>query len=551
MLRKLFISNFALIDQVEINFEKEFSVITGETGAGKSILLGALGLILGNRSDHSSLKNKEKKCIVEGVFDIKEYALLPFFKEQDLDYEHSTILRREISPSGKSRSFINDTPTTLDTLKKFGSYIIDIHSQQQSFQLNNASFQLEVIDSLAQTQETLEQYKENYHAFQQLQRSVVELSEKIIESKKQEDYLNFQFQELERLDIKEGEGGTLEEEQRKFANSEEIIRNFSRLVALLSEGEENTIDRLSEIRNTLDFTLKYDSSLQNIRDRVESLLIELKDVGDELEQKATSFYYDSERHSYVEGRLGEFYRLLQKHQISEVDQLLHVQTELEKKLMNIDSYEEELKGLETQKESIEKLLHQLASSLSEQRKSVLQKLEKDVESSLKELGIPDAKFKVACQEMNEFTRNGKDKFEFLFSANKGISPIKVAKSASGGEISRLMLSIKKIVADQSQLPTILFDEIDTGVSGEVAEKVGNILKEMSRNRQVVAITHLPQLAAKGKQHLFVYKSVEKDRSITKIKELNQEARVEELAKMLSGARISDAAINNAKELLTQ
>lgn len=551
MLIQLSIQNFALIDHVVIDFKNNLSVITGETGAGKSILLGALGLILGKRAEHSNLKDQTQKCIVEGTFSIADYKLESFFEKNDLDYAASTIIRREINKQGKSRSFINDTPTTLEVMKQLGSKLIDIHSQQQSTLINDENFQLTCIDSLAGNRSFLEKYKVHFEQFKRLCREINTLKERAQEARKQEDYLNFQFQELELLNLVKGELYDLEQEQRLFANSEEIIRNISQVRSIVGEEEGNLLDRLNEVKQLLGNTERFDSSLEEMHSRVSSLLIELQDVNNDIERKAEELTYDPERHEFVEERLGDIYRLQQKHQLSEADDLIELKEELEEKLGNILSFELEIEKLEKQLIVEEEKLTEVANTLRERRLKKLANFEKQVEKRLVHLGIPHAKFKVKHLVKEQFTSSGRDQFNFLFTANKGIEPALVSKTASGGELSRLMLSVKEIMADHGQLPTILFDEIDTGVSGDIAEKMGSILSNMGNKRQVIIITHLPQLAAKGKQHYFVYKSVENDRSITQIKTLQEEERVDELAKMLSGKNITKTAINNAKELLTQ
>lgn len=549
MLQQLSIQNFALIDQVEIDFYNGLSVITGETGAGKSILLGALGLILGKRADHSVLKDSNRKCIVEGTFKLKSYDLQAFFIEHNLDYSDESILRREINGNGKSRSFINDTPCTLEVIKKLGIQLIDIHSQQQTLQINDASFQLKIVDALANNSSLLVDYKLTFEGYQNVTKKLAEFKIHIAEAKQQEDYLNFQFEELDKLNLQPEENDKLEQEQSRFANSEEILRNLSLGQNILSDKEENIIDQLGTFKQTLVQSEKFDEDFTSLLERVKSTLIELEDVASELESKAQLFEYDPERHQFVEQRLGEIHRLQKKHNCTQADDLIQIKEEIETQLLGLNNSDEALEKLEKELEKLESQISKQCKLLTKSRVSVLRKFEKQVQETLTHLGIPFAQLDVKHNILEEYSKNGKDAFDFLFSANKGIEPSVVSKTASGGETSRLMLAIKEILAKHQQLPTILFDEIDTGVSGEIAEKMGTILANMGKQRQVISITHLPQLAAKGEHHYFVYKDDANERSTTQLKKLSQEERVAELAKMLSGAIMTEAAMNNARELL--
>ena len=549
MLNQLSIQNFALIDQVEIDFSGGLSVITGETGAGKSILLGALGLILGKRANHSVLKDTSRKCIVEGVFDLRGYKLSVFFDKNDLDYSDSSILRREINGNGKSRSFINDTPCTLDVLKKLGSQLIDIHSQQQTLQLNDSQFQLKIVDALAGNDKLLSSYQKDFVVYQNLKTRIQSFEQELAEAKQQEDYLNFQFKELEELNLKVGENDVLEQEQKRFANSEDILKNLSEAQSLLTDKEDNIIGQLSALKQCMQQSEQYDSDFTELLGRVSSMLIELQDVSSEVEGKSQDFEYDPERHRVVEERLGDIHRLQKKHVCSDADALIEIKENIESQLLAVSNSDEQLKSLEKELDQIKEKLATQASKLTKKRKASLPSFQTKVEETLQSLGIPFACLRVEHQNQNDFTKSGKDSFDFLFSANKGIDPAKVSKTASGGETSRLMLAIKEIIAQHQQLPTILFDEIDTGVSGEIAEKMGTILAKIGKQRQVISITHLPQLAAKGEHHYFVYKDVVNDRSSTQLKKLTDDERISELAKMLSGSTLTEAALNNAKELL--
>ncbi|MEQ8624534.1 MAG: DNA repair protein RecN [Vicingaceae bacterium] len=551
MLKQLSVQNFALIDQIKIDFDNGLSVITGETGAGKSILLGALSLILGNRADHDSLKDKTQKCIIEGAFDVSNYDLKSFFDHVELDYADNTIIRREINPQGKSRNFINDTPTTLGVMKSLGSRLIDIHSQHQSLKINDAVFQLEVLDALANNQTRLSNYQAIYSEFKQLSAKLDELRGEAAESKTQEDYLNFQFEELEALSLKEGEVEGLEIEQERFANSEEIINNMSQLITGLSQGETNVVDSLSQLKQLLSQTEKFDASLKEESERLTSLHIELLDLAAELESKAENFHHDPERQEIVEERLAEVHRLQVKHQLATADELIPLKIKLEQQLEAISTVDLQIIATEKELNKSKKDLEDLAIQLSKKRNEASKKLILAVENTIHQLGMQYAKLEVSHTNREDFNQYGLDDFEFLFSANKGMQPQLISKTASGGEISRLMLAIKRVLAEYKQMPTILFDEIDTGVSGEVANQMGIILEEIASQRQVISITHLPQIAAKGKSHFYVYKQEGGERSVSQMKRLNHDERVEEIAKMLSGSKLSEAARINAKELLSQ
>ena len=551
MLTHLHIQNFALIDQIEIDLSRGLSVITGETGAGKSILLGALGLILGKRADHTILKNKGRKCIVEGSFFIKDYPLKALFDKYDLDYSEESTLRREINGNGKSRSFINDTPCTLDVLKLIGGQLIDIHSQQQSKQINDPLFQLEVLDALAKNSELLQKYKLSYSIFKSLKIKFAEATAAALTLSKEQDFLNFQFKELESLDLKKGENEALEIEQIRFSNSEDVLNSLQQIQLLLEEDEDNLISKMGKLKQLISTVSKFDSGLDGFVERTQSLYLELQDMNSELSDKASDFEYQPERHQLVEERLGEIHRLHKKHGVESVEDLMELKNTLEEQLISISSSDERLDKLKQSIQGERNKLENFSSQLTKKRLAVISALQLKVEGTLKSLGISHAQFIVSFEPKNDFSSVGKDSFQFLFSANKGVVPTLVSKTASGGESSRLMLAIKDILAEHQQLPTILFDEIDTGVSGEIAEKMGAILSTMGEKRQVISITHLPQLAAKGNHHYFVFKDDSSERSITQIKRLTTDERLEELAKMLSGAKLTVAAMNNAKELLHQ
>lgn len=551
MLKQLSVQNFALIDELTIHFSDGLSVITGETGAGKSILLGALRLILGERADHSSLKRQDEKCIIEGVFEVSAYDIKDLFEEHELDYWEETIIRREISPQGKSRSFINDTPTTLDVMKRIGERLIDIHSQHQSLQINDADFQLTVIDALASNQSLRKDYSVKYKAYTELKDRLNKLEETASEAQKEEDYLRFQFEELEALDLKAGEVDDLENEQERLANSEEILRNFSQIDDILNQSEENAIQMLRQVKLLIDQSSRYFEEMEEVSARFQSSLIEIEDLAQELGAKAENFDFDPSRQQFVEERLGEIHRLQKKHLMNNAEELIQLKEEIDQKLAELSNFDLEIEKLSKSLAQVKTELYDLANALSKGRLKVIETISKHVEESLAKLGIPHAVLSIKHEKLKVAQAKGIDQFSFLFSANKGVAPQLVAKTASGGEISRLVLSIKALLAEHQQLPTILFDEIDTGVSGEVADQMGSLLSEIAKKRQVISITHLPQIAAKGKSHYFVYKSNDGERTKTQIRSLEQEERINEIAKMLSGKNLTDAAINNAKELLEQ
>lgn len=551
MLKQLSIQNFALIDELNIRFSEGLSVITGETGAGKSILLGALRLILGERADHSSLKNQSEKCIIEGVFSVKQYALQALFEDNDLDYWEETIIRREISPQGKSRNFINDTPTTLEVMKRLGERLIDIHSQHQSLQINDPDFQLNVIDALASNHHLRLDYSTTFKQYSKLKKQLTEVTLEAAEAQKEEDYLRFQFEELEALNLQPDEVQALEKEQEFLANSEEILRNLSQIDGILSQREENALEMLRQVKLLMDQSSRYFEDMEEMNQRYKSSLIELEDIAQEISTKAENLEFDPNRQQLVEERLGEIHRLQKKHSMENAEHLVDFKDELDQKLAELSNYDIQIEKLSKELNQSELKLNEFSKILSKSRLKVLDTISEKVEESLKKLGIPHAVLSIDHQLRSEAQSDGIDQFNFLFSANKGVAPQQVAKTASGGEVSRLVLSIKALLADHQQLPTILFDEIDTGVSGEVADQMGSLLSDIAQKRQVISITHLPQIAAKGQSHYFVFKSNDEERTKTQMRALTEDERINEIAKMLSGKNLSEAAINNAKELLQQ
>ncbi len=549
MLKHLSVQNYALIDKLEVDFTEGLTIITGETGAGKSILLGALGLIAGTRADSQALQDKSKKCIIEAIFKIKDYSLKDFFNENELDYEELTSIRREINPEGKSRAFINDTPVTLNQLKELGERLIDIHSQHQTLSLNGTDFQLSVVDAFAKHDDLLNEYQIEFKQYKQLEKQLNGLLEREAQAKKDLDYYQFQFNELEDAHLKPNEQVEMEQELETLNNAEEIKVNLSKAVFSLSGGEQNLLSSLNEIKLLLASMSKFKNEIAEFSDRLNSSFIELKDISNELEALEQDIVYDAKRIELLNGKLDEIYRLQQKHQVKTIEELIAIKDELSNKLLDFGSLEVEIEKVKKELDKINKLLVSKSKSISENRKKVIPKIEKEIANLLASLSMPNAQLKINQTTTSEFTSTGIDKINFMFSANKGSDFKELNKVASGGELSRLMLSIKSLIAQLTALPTIIFDEIDTGVSGDVADKVGTIMSGMSSKMQVITITHLPQIASKGKSHLFVYKEDKSNKTYSNIKKLNADERIQEIAKMLSTGNPTAAAISNAKELL--
>ncbi len=549
MLNHLSVQNYALIDKLEIDFSNGLTIITGETGAGKSILLGALALIAGSRSDAQTLLDKTKKCIVEVTFNIKGYALKDFFDEHELDYENTTTLRREINPEGKSRAFINDTPVTLAQLKELTAYLIDIHSQHETLSLNGSEFQLSVIDAFAAHDDLLNEYEGNFKQFKLLEKKLTELTEKEIQAKKELDYFQFQFDELEEARLKSDEQQLTEQELETLNNAEEIKLNLSKAAFGLNGSEQNILSSLNELKILIASISKFKPEIEELRSRFNSSYIELKDIANELENQEQEIIFDPKRIEYLTARLDEIYRLEQKHQVKTIDELIAIKDELSSKLQDFSSLETEIEKVKKELSGAEKTLQTQAKKISADRKKVIPKIEKEVAALLSALSMQNAQLKIEQTELNTLGKNGMDKINFLFSANKGSDFKELNKVASGGELSRLMLCIKSLIAQMTSLPTIIFDEIDTGVSGEIADKVGSIMTQMAKAMQVITITHLPQIAGKGQNHLFVYKEEKNNKTFSAVKKLTADERIQEIAKMLSAGTPTAAAISNAKELL--
>jgi DNA repair protein RecN (Recombination protein N) len=549
MLVSLQVKNYALIKELKIGFNSGFSIITGETGAGKSILLGALSLLLGQRADTTVLMDKQKKCVVEGIFDIKDYVLQPYFTENDIDYEDNTIIRREIIPGGKSRAFINDTPVSLNQLRELGLKLVDIHSQHENLNLGKNLFQLMVIDTVAQNGKLLKQYTKLYGEYQNSQKELGELIERAKQEQADLDYFSFQYQQLDEAKLQPGELNVLEAESNTLIHAEEIKFNLLKASDLVSGEGITILGLLKDAIETIDKLSGFFPRTQDLRGRLDSVYIELKDIASECEVMGESVDIDPGRLQFVQERLDQLNSLMHKHSASTVEELIKLKDDLQQKVREISSFDDQISKLRKIVNEQQEKLNKLTEELSGRRQAVISKVEEKVISILKQVGIPNARFSVLHSRLEDFTPLGTDKVEFLFSANKQAAKQDIGKIASGGELSRLMLAIKSLISSSLELPTIIFDEVDAGVSGEIAEKVGLIMKSMSENMQVINITHLPQVAAKGDYHYLVYKYDQDKESITDIKLLESEERVLELAKMLSGEELTEAAISNARELL--
>lgn len=550
MLKRLYISNFTLIEEMDVSFPGGLTVITGETGAGKSIFLEALGLALGNRADMGVLKNKDKKCIVEVELDLKGQNLESFFLEQELEYDDTVILRREIGAEGKSRSLINDSLVKLSVLKKFSSYIIDIHSQHQTFLLNESEFQFELLDAFANSGETHALFKKEYGELQLVQNKLQYLVNQEAAANKELDYYQFLFDEFEKIEIKSGQLEQLEQESLTIENAEQIKTNLAAAVNILSGGDTNTLSALSQLKQLLNTITKFSSNYQDLSDRLNAVQIELKDLVSEFENAESSIFFNENRLEEINNQIDALNRLLKKHQVKTESELLEVKHNIELKLNNFNSIEQELEKIKIEQEKKKNACLNLAAKLSKMRKDSLLGIEEKVKAMLINLSMPNAVFKIELTNTKDLTANGTNTIRFLFSANKGVAANELSKVASGGELSRLMLTLKYLLATKKKLPSIIFDEIDTGVSGEVANKIGNVLFQMGNNMQVIAITHLPQMASKGNHHLFVYKNQEENNTNSFIKEIKGEDRIKEIAKMLSAGSPTQSAIVNATELLS-
>lgn len=552
MLQKLTVKNYAIIDHIEIGFSDQLNIITGETGAGKSIILGALALILGQRADSKVMYQATDKCVVEGQFAISNYQLQHFFKKNDLDYESETIIRREISVSGKSRAFINDTPVTLDVLKELGAMLVNLHSQHETLALSSASFQLQLVDAVAKHDDLLANYRNAFAQYKQTAKQLTDLIEESTSSVGDLDYLQYQYDELEQANLNADEFEGIEEEVNGLEHAEEIKAKVGAAFALLSDDDGAVLDRLQSALSQLREVSGYNSDVAALVGRIESSRIELQDVARELEHTVDAVEFDPERIAELYLRQNTVNKLLAKHQLATVNDLLKLQDELETKLRSYDSIKEEIVQLEQALAKLEKEVQAIGSQLFDSRSNALPGIEQAVADKLAYVGMPGADFRIVLERLPlvKAHSNGMDKVAFLFSANKGMKPEDLKRVASGGELSRLMLVLKSLIAANTALPTLIFDEIDTGISGEVAAKVGQVMEQLGTHHQVISITHLPQIASKGNSHLFVYKEEKDDKTVTNIRVLTPEERTNEIAKMLGGDGVSQAAINNARELLT-
>lgn len=551
MLNRLSIKNYALINEIDISFSKGLTIITGETGAGKSIILGALSLILGQRSESKYFFNQEKKCIIEGYFNIESYDLHDFFKENDIDYEAQTILRREILNEGKSRSFINDTPVTLSILKALGERLIAIHSQHAVLEINKEFFQLLTLDSIAENTELLTNFQSSYKNLKEFSSTLEALESKAAKIKAEADYHQFLFDELEAAQLNSDEQDSLEEELNRHTHSEEIKRNLQNFNHLVSEQEQPALELIKDSISKLEQVEHFLPQLKDLLTRLRSSYLEIKDISEEVAMLESETSVDEERSQIIQDRLSLLFRLQQKHQVNTVSELIEIQFELGEKIEAVSLNDELIKELLKNKEKAEKQSRDLASQLTASRRKAIPKIESRIHDILKKAGMPQSVFKIELTDLeeNQLRSTGKDRIQFNFSANAGQIPQPVNKVASGGELSRLMLAIKSIIAETTSLPTIIFDEIDTGISGEIAIKVGEIMEDLGANLQVIAITHLPQIAAKGASHFKVYKTHNDSGTSTNIGLLNSEERIQEIAQMLGGAKPSETAFMHAKELL--
>jgi DNA repair protein RecN (Recombination protein N) len=549
MLQSLAIKNFALIDTLKVDFTKGLSIITGETGAGKSILLGGLALVLGKRADLSSLKDKEKKCIIEAEFSIQNYNLEFFFKDNDLDYEPLTIIRREILPSGKSRAFINDTPLTLNILNRLSERLIDVHSQHQTLQLGDVGYQFHLIDSLAFNKKYLDSYARGLKILKTLKKELSEILSNQEQAKQQYDYNFFLFEELEKADFQLGEQAELEQKIDQLNNVEQIKESLSESLSITHAEEKGLLDILAKVKSSLIKISSFSPEYQALYQRIESLKIELDDIAAELENqndKIESNPFELEKYN---DRLQLLYDLQKKHQVSSIEELHQVFEQLDLKVQNVQNAEEIIQLKNKEIDEVSNNLNALAKKIHNNRTKAIPKFVKQLEKMLANLEMPSVKFEINVALTNNFYANGKDDLSFLISTNKGGDFIPIKKGPSGGEMSRIMLAVKSILSSYIELPTIIFDEIDTGVSGEVSNRIADVMLKMSENMQVISITHLPQIAAKGSQHYKVYKAEVNKQVETNIKQLTQEERLTEIAEMLGGKQISKSALAHAEQLL--
>ena len=549
MLASITIRNYALINELHIDFSSGLSIITGETGAGKSILLGALGLVLGNRADSSTLKNTNKKCVIEAIVSIDTYNLQDFFETEDIDYERNTILRREILPSGKSRAFINDTPVTLLVLTALRARLIDIHSQHQTLQVSDQEFQFQLLDAVANNVSMLAAYTSGLASYTKEKKKLEEIQLAQREANLQYDYNSHLYNELLEAELIEDEQELLEEKLEKINNVEEIKQNLTEAVQITTDENIGIQHLLYLLEQKLIKIDSYSKEYQELSNRVSSVKIELDDIVGDLESAFEQVDFNPSEATQLNDRLQFIYNLQKKHYVNSISELLIIQKELSEKVSTVETAEQSIHNQKTVVEAIVNKLDVVALKISESRKKIIPKVSKQLETILDNLGMTHARFQIKNTLSEKYYTNGKDRLEFLFSANKGGQYGELKKVASGGELSRIMLAIKKVLSENSQLPTIIFDEIDSGVSGEISNKMAHIMSHMSKQMQVITITHLPQIAAKGNQHYKVFKEEVNNSTITNLKLLSEDERIVEIAEMLSGKNISDSALTHAKELL--
>ncbi|MEY8779982.1 DNA repair protein RecN [Allomuricauda sp. XS_ASV26] len=549
MLANLSIQNYALIDDVSVSFFDGFTTITGETGAGKSILLAGLSLVLGKRADLSSLKNKDQKCVIEAEFDISKYQLKSFFEGNDLDYEETTILRREILPSGKSRAFVNDSPVTLDVMRSLGDQLVDVHSQHQTMRLTDNDFQMKVLDALANNAEYLSNYAKALDELKKVSKELQKLVDFQSEAYKEQDYNTFLLKELEDAKLKEGMQEELEEEYEQLNNVEQIMEQLSAGHQLLNDEQLGVVGRLTDLKRAFQGLVDFGTDYKTLYDRIQSVLIETDDIASELERLKDGVEADPERLEVVNGQLQKLYDLQKKHHTDSVTDLIEIREELAKKVETVANIEDSIGQKREEVDMLTQKTDAWAKKISEGRKAVIPKLNERLQKNLASLGMPSATFKIEVNSSKSFKTNGKDDLVFLFSANKGSNYGELKKVASGGEMSRIMLTIKSILAEYESLPTMMFDEIDTGVSGEISNRMGEIMQQMSSTMQVFSITHLPQVASKGSYQFKVYKQESSEGTSTHIKQLSKDERIQELAEMLGGKSLSESALAHARELL--
>ncbi len=549
MIKKLLIRNFAIIDTLEIDFSKKLTIITGETGAGKSILLGGLGLIMGNRADGVSLYNPKEKCVIEGYFDVKNYDIKAFFDENELDYDTEVVVRREITPAGKSRAFINDTPATLKQLQQLSSSLIDLHQQFDTLDIHNVSFQLRMIDALADNKKILEQYQAQYKKLQVEKRKLADFIAQSANASKEVDFLTFQLAEFDKTELVAGEQEKMEAELQRLSNAETIKRIMDATFRQLQDSETAVTSQLDELIKNLASIKKFHTDVASVHERLENLRYELNDIAKESEAIAEDTEFDGERIQEVQSRLDLIYKLLKKHNALDVAELIAIETEIRNKLAGFSDLSGTIEALEKNIATLEKDLRQIATQLSFRRQSVVVGFVQKVEVLLAQLAMEHARLQVVVKPLEELTPTGMDEVEFLFAPNKGSKFMSIKDTASGGELSRLTLCTKSLVASAIPLPTLIFDEIDTGISGDVALKMGRILRQLSAHHQVVSITHSPQIAAQAETHYFVYKKVLEESTVTNVRSLNPDERVRAIATMLSTNPPTQSALENARELL--